>query len=425
MRKSIGRKRNRWKWTSVVSSLVVITGSWVFLPWIVPADRCRAVLSFLTVKHGMSVPFNLSTGTERAYGPGINADGLANTQVGGTDCGCAPPGSRTSYRFRATGSVLKSIRIFVQDGKGYGSGTGGSMRVDLQTDDDTPNHFPSGKSIASVSLKPGNPVSDHFPLLQFAEPVALTAGRLYHLVFTNTDLAPSVNFQSVNALYMSVPLTPRQPRYSDLDWAQLLNTGRGWSVRPEYTPVLQLNYAVTAPEGIGYIEAWPDMPKRISATSAVRETFTISGADERIDGFAIRLKRLGGDGVLKATVQEADTILAQASLAASSVPMTLGWVRFAFPAPASLHSGKRYSMVLNASGDAAFATFPIRQGTSYGFSPATVFGDGFAEFRDGSDWKLWGGEGHRAGKETNLQFYFLVDEVLGSGQRSGPEVTGH
>ena len=418
MPKPIAKKRSRWKWTSLVGSLAVITGSWVFLPWIVPADRYRALLSVLAVKHGMSVPFNLSTGTERGYGSGINADGLANTQVGGSDCGCAPPGARTSYRFRASGSVLKSIRIFIQDGPGYGSGSGGSMRVDLEADD-TPDHIPSGKSLASVSLKPGNPVSDHFPLLEFAHPVALTAGQLYHLVFTNTDLAPMVNFQSVNALYTKIPLTPRQPRYSDLDWAQLLNTGKGWSVRPEYTPVLQLNYADAVPEGIGYIEAWPNTPKRISATAAVRETLTISGGDELVGGFAIRLKRLGGDGTLKATLQEGDVVLTQAAIAASSVPRDLGWVRLNFPAQATLHSGKQYSIVLSGSDSASFATFPIRQGTSYGFSPATVFGDGFAEFSEGSSWKLWGGEGHRAWKEANLQFYFVVQpstQAVVSGQ---------
>jgi hypothetical protein len=188
----------------------------------------------------------------------------------------------------------------------------------------------------------------------------------------------------------------------------LLNTGKGWSVRPEYTPVLQLNYADAMPEGIGYIEAWPNTPERISATAAVRETLTISGEDELVGGFAIRLKRMGGDGTLKATLEEGDVVLTQAAIAASSVPRDLAWVRLNFPAPATLHSGKQYRIVLSASDSASFATFPIRQGMSYGFSPATVFGDGFAEFSEGSGWKLWGGEGHRAWKEANLQFYFVV-----------------
>ena len=47
---------------------------------------------------------------------------------------------------------------------------------------------------------------------------------------------------------------------------------------------------------------------------------------------------------------------------------------------ASAGSGKTYALVLSAPAKAQYEAFPMRKGTDKGFSDATVFADGHAEF---------------------------------------------
>ena len=88
---------------------------------------------------------------------------------------------------------------------GYQAGQGGTIQVDLDADDNTAAHQPSGVSLASVSY--GNIIAqdNNYPELPSRTRSPSKAARLYHLVFTNVDPAPAANYISMDA---STP-TPR------------------------------------------------------------------------------------------------------------------------------------------------------------------------------------------------------------------------
>src|SRR4051794_20249801 len=85
------------------------------------------------------------------YGPGLGADGLANTTVGQY----GNPGNVVSYRFRAhhTGAV-QSLHVYIVGPTfpGYGAGTGGKIQITFQTDDGTSAHNPSGTVLSTYIL---------------------------------------------------------------------------------------------------------------------------------------------------------------------------------------------------------------------------------------------------------------------------------
>ena len=148
------------------------------------------------------------------YGPQINLDGLYNTWTGrGTN-------GRVDYRFRAKTSASGysfAVRIYlafnhlstscgVYSGS-YAGGTGGTLLIQLETDDGTSAHLPSGTVLASYSVT--NPIQCNngtsYPnctnsqrLFTLSPTVNLTSGTLYHIVFTDTDPSPTCNWVSVD-----------------------------------------------------------------------------------------------------------------------------------------------------------------------------------------------------------------------------------
>ena len=82
------------------------------------------------------------------------------------------------------------------------------------------------------------------------------------------------------------------------------------------------------------------------------------------------------------------------------------WVSFNLPSHPLLAPGKTYQLVLTCPGAGAFEAFPMRKGTDKGFSNATLFGDGHAEFNDGHGWAGWEQWGKKGLTNSDLQFYF-------------------
>ena len=79
------------------------------------------------------------------YGCPWNADGLANLEIG------KQQGRRISFRFRAehSGELESAALYLVFRALGYYHGDGGQVLLELQTDDGTPEHRPSGTVVAS------------------------------------------------------------------------------------------------------------------------------------------------------------------------------------------------------------------------------------------------------------------------------------
>jgi len=345
--------------------------------------------------------------TGGVYGSAMGADSMGNQQVGGPSSG--DPNSQASYRFRAgQTSALKSIRIFIRTGTGYSGGTGGTLRMTVRPDDGTTNHYPTSTVLASTTFTPGNsnPIAGGpLPLITFGTPANLVAGQLYHIVFTNIDPAPRTNYVSVNALWIESPTTPRQPRYSDVDWAQLIYySGSGWRLRPEAAPTMQLNYANGVSEGMGYMEVWSNGSQTISGSSQVREAFTVRGSNRSASTVSVRLRRTAGTAPLTVRLETGSgSLIEQGSI--SSVPTSSAWVTYRFATPRTLTAGQTYRLVFSTPSGTSFSIHSIREGSAYGFNTNTYFTDGWAESTTGGSWAQvqapWGGSGGQA----DLQFY--------------------
>jgi hypothetical protein len=367
---------------------------------------------------GASVPMpsSISTPTPVStlfYGPGIGSDGLANTTLG-------PHGNMVSYRIRTkhSGVVEQFLIYLIPDHVNYAGGTGGTIHVTLNTDDGTPDHNPTSTVLASswiTNVLSLPAVARHFYALKFSTNPTVTADQIYHLVFKNEDANPEVNFLSVDDLYHTVPVTQNQPTISNVDQAVLLSEDNAhtWQIRAGYTPIYELDLADGTCEGVGYIEGWVSAPQPVSGTRAVREMFTVTGPEVKVNSAAIRLSRVSGTDPLVVRLENADgTLIVRGSIPVSDIPQTNedepGWTNVAFGATYSLASGNTYHLDFEASSTSTYEVFPIRKGGAYGFHDTTFFNQGHAELMNGGSWAGWTQWGVANRTDADLQFYFNV-----------------
>jgi hypothetical protein len=343
------------------------------------------------------------------YGSGMNADALNNLRIG--------PIPAISYRFRAnhTGTVSQvHFYLIVNASKsGYNAGTGGTVLIRLETDDGSSAHNPSGVVLGSATIP--NP-SASFPEVALSPAPQLTAGNLYHLVFTNIDPNPTANYVSLDDLYMYSPLSPMQPSYSDTDWAALIDENSAWSVYRYNTPIFEADFADGASMGMGYMEVWVGVPEPISGNEAVREQFTVSMGETAVSSVSIRVARTSGSDNLTVRLEQSDgNVVEEGAIPASAVPLSSStnpdyvWVTYTFSALRTLLSGQGYHLVLQAPSSSVYQAYPIRKGSAYQFKPTTFFPDGYAQFTtDGSSWAGWTQWGVTNRSDSDLQFYFTV-----------------
>ena len=391
------------RWTTTCAGATVSGKSWYRISGI----NGRSVkslygVSYLYARSGQfratptPTPFTPppAPGTTRIYGSAIGMDGIGNTQIGGPN---GSPGRLVGYRFRAsTSAALTSIQFAQTNGPGYWGGTGGSLSITLQTDDGTAGHYPSGTILAAAGFIPQN-TAGYWPVLRWPSPPTLSAGRLYHIVFRNTDPAPATNYTSVNNLYVAQAETPRQPKYSDTDWAETVSDGSWWT-RPDYTPSLGLYYANGVADGVGYAYIGP--AATISGSSRVRETFTVSGPNRTIASVGVRLKDVSGSDPLTVRLETAGgTEIDTATIPAAA--LTGKWAAVSFGAAHTLTTGSSYNLQLSTPAASRYSMRSSYQGTTYGsWDPATYFADGRAQADTGGGWANWGGR-----TDEDIQFY--------------------
>ena len=349
------------------------------------------------------------------YGSKWAADSLANTTIG-------PLQIQGDYRFRSSHTgALTAIHTYWQNGAGYSGGTGGTYRIDLETDDGTANHFASGKVLATTTeLHP----SSLFATEIFTSPATIASGTLYHIVYTNIDPSPASNYTSLDMIWLANPgPTPSQPTIPDTDWAHLYNSGtvaspawhwRHGTTEGDYMPTLELVYADGTIAGNGYIEVWVKTSReKISGTNQARETFTVSGGDKIAVSFSVRMRKDSGADPVTVTLKTgAGTTVESGTIAAATFSTTDAWVTYTFSSPRTLANGATYDLVLSTPGSSSYSLFPIRQGLSYNFDAPTFFSDGYAQVSTdgGSNWTNWPAETGVPSTQGDLQFYFTTGE---------------
>jgi Putative Ig domain len=346
------------------------------------------------------------------YGAGRGADSLANCVVG-------PYGDLVAYRFVAEHSgPLSRVRFYIiPDHAGYAGGNAGELKVSIETDDGTSAHNPSGTVLATGELASPLAVTGsarYFPLVTFTSPPNLSAGHIYHVVFTDADPDPSINFLSVDELYYKTATTPDQPTVSDMASAVLRWRSGTWQPLAGYSPIFELYFSNGDYQGYGYVEAFVMAPEVISGSKAVRETFTVSGATRSVSSVGIRLARVSGSGNLTVRLENgAGTLIEQGYLSASSFPITSSpshvWATYTFAKAQSLVSGQTYHLILEAPSSSEYVAYPMEKGSGYSFDKLTYFPDGYAQFNPGTGWVGWSVWGVNNRKDGDLQFYFGVN----------------
>ena len=347
------------------------------------------------------------------YGSGINGDALGNLQVG------ASYGYQVSYRFLANHTgTLGDVRFYlITDGPhaGYNAGTGGALLIQLETDDGTDSHNPSGQVMASYTIT--HP-SQAFPDINFSPAPTIQQGNLYHLVFSNTDPNPAANYVSVDDIFTTSGPNPAQPTMSNTNFAALeKSSNSSWYQVMQFTPIVGFDYTDGASQGCGYIEMWSETPEPISGAAAVREQFTVSGPNMAVTKIAMRVARMSGSGDLTVKLEQADgTVIEQGTIPASSMTISstaskpnYTWVTYNFSEVRTLFSGQAYNLVFQSADGSMYQAFPIRKGNSENFTNSTYFPDGYAQFtQDGSTWTGWNQWGVTNRQDGDLQFYFTV-----------------
>jgi len=364
------------------------------------------------------------------YGSGLNADDLGN-QLIGWNTAVDVVNRKASIRVRATHTgTLASIRpkfIWSTVKGGYGAGTGGNIVIQIQTDDGSSNHLPSGTVLASLQYNQPITMGSYFPLLTFSNPATLTAGQLYHVVFTNVDPDPQTNYISLDHLFMWNACASTQPVVPNTDLALLeTNTAGAWIAfvrgsTHSYSPTIQLNYGDGASQGQGYIQGFGQTatsgwvnPKPISGSKAVREKFTVSGATRTVTAIKVRANRISGSSPLTVTVEKADgTLVGQGTVlvplgGAGTTSANEAWVSVTFGTPLTLQAGTAYNLVLSSPADTVHTTHALEKGKSHGFSASTYFADGYAQFNSGTGWLGWDLFAVANRTDCDLQFYFVT-----------------
>ena len=359
----------------------------------------------------------------RRYGVAWNADGLGNLPIGHWE-------KRVDIRFRAERQGrLDKIKLFFVFATWeeesqcsrwdcYAAGTGGRVRIEVQADDGTAAHLPSGRVLSSRLLKHpmdrrrappvyavgsglGGRATANFRVVDVPD-VPLVAGRIYHVVFSDPSRRPFHNYISLDNLFVHSKRHQVQPAVTNTSLALLAKyiDKPGWHLRRTDTPVFEIHFANGYVQGQGYMGTAVSNPKPIYQDNRARERIVkVTGGDRRVSKVAVRLARFGSPGPLHIRLERANgVVVGKALVPAHQIGSGYGWVTGSFGKSITLHGGHGYAVVLSAQGDSAdgYLIYPLEEGTAgYGFTSPNLFGDGYAQINSGSGWLNhvagWGG----------------------------------
>lgn len=339
--------------------------------------------------------------TSQYYGSGYAMLGLANTTLNT---------NIVDYRFRATHSgTVSAVHFYVIiNHVGYSGGTNGSINVQIETDDGSASHLPSGTVLGSFLItNPAN--TQNFPIVIPLPAPILSSSVLYHVLFTNADAAPTVNYCSIDALINSVatPVAPAQLTIPDSDWTEnYLCSSCGWQNRTGYSPILEIDYTDGFAQGNGYMESWIDTSSvTVSGTTQVREQFTPK-INQSVSSIYFRTAPSGTGTMNYSLATIGGTVLASGPMSAAPNESGIGWLSATFSTQV-LQTGQNYTVTFSTSG--SYSVWPIRRGVSQSFSAQTYFNDGYAQQNiSGAGWIGFPDEsGNPNQTDDDLQFFFL------------------
>lgn len=393
-----------------------------------PSQGNRGAMTFASAGVGTSTFTPTLLNTAPLYGLPWNADDLDNLEIGLTGDSTK---RRVGIRFRApVTDTLQSIALAIAYGTGYSLGTGGSVKCALQADDGTANHFPSGTDIASVTVTTpnGTPDTESVVTWTFSSPPTVTAGVLYHLVFTNVDASPTTNWVSFDGTYNN-PSNPglgtqAQPYFADTDWYvnRFDGPSPGWTAQPQVSASPVNLHFVSSSLDYGWsVDYTPVVAavRNIGGANAVRMKFTPSATITVVRMFARAYRQSGTTHDLSYQLKDnSGTILASGTVPVASFPSGSAgsnpgigfWGSVGF-SPVTLTAGSTYTFELWATGETVFyQAYPLRTAETGNWSDAAGkmgrFDDGHWEYSTNSG-STWTEESSDVGYK--MQAYFTTD----------------
>jgi hypothetical protein len=300
-------------------------------------------------------------------------------------------------------------------------GGAGVPRVELQTDDGTSNHFPSGTVLAYLQidnprkLVPLNGYSWINDRLHFNTAPLLTAGQLYHIVVSNADPDPYNNWFDINNMCVAQLHSPIQKGVSDTDYCLIRKVSGAWSwderVKHD-TPICTLYFTDGHSLGAAYIQVYPTTPWQIQSSTQMRETFTVTGGDKVVTKMSVAcwIDTGANPGPLTIRLEQGNgALIEQGVIPASWVPMgtktAIDWVTHTFTTPRTLANGSTYHLVVSAPAGDPYNFLPMMKGSLYKFA-GWEFQDGWVEKNSGAGWVPGVPEHFHAGKNFDMMFYF-------------------
>jgi hypothetical protein len=161
------------------------------------------------------------------------------------------------------------------------------------------------------------------------------------------------------------------------------------------------------------MEVWVGSPRPIGGDFRVRQLIAFaSGRRARVTGAWLRVRR--GDGAsapLELRLEGMDgTVLTSGRARARGISSRFAqWVHVRFARPVAAPFPGPVALTASARDERAYETFPVREGTGFGFDARTVFAGGHAEHFDGEGWTGWEQWGVRDRHDGDLQFALDVD----------------
>jgi hypothetical protein len=141
----------------------------------------------------------------------------------------------------------------------------------------------------------------------------------------------------------------------------------------------------------------------------VRERFLFRApAAAHVTQVRVRVRRTApGATPLRVRLETpAGKVLAESDIPASNVGDTLPtWVVARFAHAPEIRPGMAVALVLRSDASGSYDTFPLRDGSKFGFAPQTVFSAGFAQLTSsGNAWTGWDQWGSTDRHDGDLQF---------------------
>jgi hypothetical protein len=328
-------------------------------------------------------------------------------------------------------------------GNSYSVGNGGSISIEIQADDGSPEHLPTGVSLAKTATPfiPLDHPEMHYPKFDFVSPAQLQAGSIYHIVYKQLNPPNCIprGQTTSNAFYcdrdkgavglngihfrnISDALHRFGPWHGDTSAILTQQEANGeWVLNKNNLSWLEVRYTDGTWIGDSVARYASDVEgkggRTFGATKQVRQKFTVTKASRNIDGIWIYARKLlsNSGNITVKLASENGTVIATTTLQANDFELCATacsrWV-YADLSSTMLENGATYTLTLTTNKNESYhigTGFPLDYG-SYQSTARNVWKDAAAEYssNSGTSWQGFAGSTGNYFAKRDLGLLFTI-----------------